>query len=326
MRDLYRILGVPDNATMADIKSAYRRLAKLYHPDLNPGNRSSEEKFKEILDAYTILSDEDLRAQYDRKRTLGFSSAFRPAAQQEQQEKKKGPPRKEYPPEYIEMLRQRNRTRIVKQIQRRKKILRGMIIAFALYLIATAVFEAWLSDKREEQSAELNKRIEAKRKQDSIDQLRNNSGIQNLDSPYDSIFGPGQSTWLSPNQLVVINPHSDAIICLTRVDSPYITIRNEFIHAKKKFVMKDLPNGRYMVKVYSGEMWDETARVPDGRPFGGFSINEKFFVVHHDPITLIKPTYNNRNTTTTDTVRIDTSAAQIRMISREEFFSAGSTQ
>lgn len=319
MRDLYRILGVPDNATIADIKAAYRRLAKLYHPDLNPGSRSSEEKFKEILDAYTILADEDLRAQYDRKRSSGFSAAFRTPPFQQQQEKKKAPPRKEYPPEYIEALRQRNRTRIVKQIQRRKKILRGMIITFGAYLIATAVFESWLSNKREEQSLELNNRMEAQRIKDSTDAVSNH-GIQNLDSPYDSIFGPGQSTWLSPNQLVVINPHSDAVICLTRIDSPYVTIRNEFIHARKKFVMKDLPNGSYIVKVYTGENWDESVTVPGGRAFGGFSSNQKFFIVKRPPITLIKPTYNNRNTVTTDTVRIDTSGAKIRLITREEFF------
>lgn len=307
---------------MADIKSAYRRLAKLYHPDLNPGSRSSEEKFKEILDAYTILSDDDLRAQYDRKRNFGSSSAFRtpPQHQHQHQENKKGSVRREYPPEYIEALRQRNRTRIVKQIQRRKKILRGMIITFGLYLVATAVFESWLSSKREEQSAELNKRIEEQRKHDSLEMMTNH-GIQNLDSPYDSIFGPGQSTWLSPNQLVVINPHSDAVVCLTRLDSPYVTIRNEFIHAKKKFVMKDLPNGSYAVKVYTGENWDDSMIVPDGRVFGGFSANQKFFIVNRPPVTLIKPTYNNRNTVTTDTVRIDTSRAQIRLITKEEFFS-----
>ncbi len=195
-----------------------------------------------------------------------------------------------------------------------------MIITFALYLVATAIFEAWLSNKRDMETAELNKRVEEQRVRDSLDQLQSN-GIQNLDSPYDSIFGPGQSTWLSPNQVVVVNPFTDAVICLTRADSPHVTIRNEFIHAKRKFVMKDLPNGSYVVKVYSGENWDESAKVPDGRSFGGFTRNEKFFIVEGEPITLIKPTYNNRTTKTTDTVQIDTAGAQIRLISKEQFFS-----
>jgi curved DNA-binding protein CbpA len=321
MRDFYRILGIPDNATMADIKAAYRRLAKLYHPDLNPGSRHSEEKFKEILDAYTILSDEELRAQYDRKRKIGYTSEpFHTAAP----EKKRDPGRKEYPPEYIEMMRQRNRSRIVKQINRRKKILRGMIITFAVYLVGTAVFEAWISKQREEEAAAIIQRLNEKRRTDSVHNAHD--VIQNLDSPYDSVFGPARSTWLSPNQLVVINPFSDAVICLMRTDTPHVTIRNEFIHARQTFVMRELPNGTYQVKVYTGEEWSEYLSVPGGRRLGGFSRNEKFFLLNHDAITLLKPTYNNRNTITTDTVRIDTANAQIRLISKEEFFRSAVSQ
>jgi curved DNA-binding protein CbpA len=319
LRDFYRILGIPDNATMADIKSAYRRLAKLYHPDLNPGSRQSEEKFKEILDAYTILSDEELRAQYDRKRKYGSSFGGEYSAPPHSAgDKRREAPRKEYPPEYIEMMRQRNRKRIVKQIQRRKKILRGMIITFILYLIATAVFESYIHQNKP--VVVINH--EEKSKRDSINRT---DVIQDLDSPYDSVFGPGISTWLSPNQLVVINPYTDAVICLVQSQPPYRTVRNEFIHAQTSFHMKDLPNGSYMVKVYAGSSWKDTIKVPDGRAIGGFSTKERFFSIRRDPVVLMKPTYANPNTRTTDTVRIDTSAPFIRMLTREEFFSPGDT-
>jgi curved DNA-binding protein CbpA len=318
VRDFYRILGIPDNATTADIKSAYRRLAKLYHPDLNPGSKHSEEKFKEILDAYTILSDDELRAQYDRKRKYGYSSPAGSynAPPHNPNDPKRESQRKEYPPEYIEKMRQRNRTRIVKQIQRRKKILRGMIITFVLYLIATAIFESWISDQREKQSEQIVATLQDKHKRDSIISL---DVIQNLDSPFDSVFGPAQTTWLSPNQLVVVNPFSDAVICLVHEPSGK-TIRNEFIHAQTSFIMKEVPNGTFHVKVYTGDDWNTKKQVPDGRALGGFSTNERFFSIQREPITLIKPTYENKNTITTDTVRIDTSSAQIALISREDFF------
>lgn len=64
--DYYKALGVDRKAPLAEIKKAYRRLARKYHPDLNPGDKSSEAKFKEIQEAYAVLGDAKKRAQYDR--------------------------------------------------------------------------------------------------------------------------------------------------------------------------------------------------------------------------------------------------------------------
>jgi molecular chaperone DnaJ len=73
--DLYKILGVEKKATQEEIKKAYRKLARQYHPDRNPGDEKAESRFKEISGAYDVLSDPDKRKQYDRGSLFGGGGA-----------------------------------------------------------------------------------------------------------------------------------------------------------------------------------------------------------------------------------------------------------
>src|SRR5579872_4374262 len=75
-KDYYKTLGVPKTAKTADIKKAYRELARKYHPDANKGNADAEERFKEITEAYNVLSDEKQRKEYDEARSM-FGGGFR---------------------------------------------------------------------------------------------------------------------------------------------------------------------------------------------------------------------------------------------------------
>lgn len=75
-KDYYAVLGVPKDAPAKDITKAYRRLARQYHPDANPGDTAAEEKFKEISAAYDVLGDDTKRAEYDEVRRMGPMGGF----------------------------------------------------------------------------------------------------------------------------------------------------------------------------------------------------------------------------------------------------------
>ena len=71
MRDPYEVLGVSKGASAADIKSAFRKLSRQFHPDTNSGDANAEERFKEISAAYDVIGDETKRKEYDEARRLG---------------------------------------------------------------------------------------------------------------------------------------------------------------------------------------------------------------------------------------------------------------
>ena len=74
-RDYYEILEIEREASEADIKSAYRKLALKFHPDRNPGDKAAEERFKEAAEAYAVLGDGDKKARYDRYGHAGVQGA-----------------------------------------------------------------------------------------------------------------------------------------------------------------------------------------------------------------------------------------------------------
>lgn len=75
-KDFYKVLGVSKDATDAELKKTYRKLARQFHPDSNPGDAAAEARFKEISEAYSVLSDKEQRQEYDQVRAMGSGARF----------------------------------------------------------------------------------------------------------------------------------------------------------------------------------------------------------------------------------------------------------
>ena len=75
-RDYYEVMGLQKGASDDEIKKAFRQLAKKYHPDLNPGDKEAEAKFKEVNEAYEVLSDKEKRARYDQFGHAGVDPSY----------------------------------------------------------------------------------------------------------------------------------------------------------------------------------------------------------------------------------------------------------
>ncbi|MFY9309056.1 MAG: J domain-containing protein [Bacteroidia bacterium] len=268
-KNYYILLGVRNTATAEEIKIAYRNLAKKYHPDKNPNNRTAEEFFKEIQQAYAILSDPDKRRMYDLKSAAGNGSA---ASQQKAYTQYNGNAY-QYAQQQAQKKNQFYTTHKKSSKKKDKTESYQILVSIAVAFVLLYFIISYSSDKATEpmrQAIENQKQPDTKKSTAQIPESK--PLISAYASPYCGFFGDPVVNENSKNNIIIHNSEvSEAIVCLVECNNPKRTIRNQYMNAGTTFKMNNIPDGNYFLKVYYGNTWDTSKTFVNNTVRGGFT-------------------------------------------------------
>lgn len=240
--DYYKILQVPVTASNAEIKAAYRRLAKMYHPDKN-GGYADGEKFKQIREAYETLGNPQKRMHYDSKRSRATtfsstSSETKKTTQKSYSFTEEDAKRRQY---YQQHYKKQTSTKSTsdpppaKQASELKYILISVPVAVALLLLIVRIYE---------------KPIEEKTEQITFDTMRA-SEIHTTDSPYTHVFGKMTLDTNSASVIRLINRSGQDAIVFLQNDHGKI-LRSHFIENNYELLAENIPPATYRLFYWLG--------------------------------------------------------------------------
>ncbi len=266
----YIVLGVKNTASFEEIKAAYRALAKKYHPDKNADNKAAEDFFKEVQQAYAVLSNPEKRKKFDLK--FNYSSqqkqstnhtAYRGNAYQYAQQEA-----------YYKKQYQNTQTKGAGSVNKKKdpseKIQIAASIVVAIILLSFII--SYSSEDSKKNNSVANKHSIKIDEPFHPEELTN---IAPFDSPYTYFFGDEISDIESMNNITVhTSSLSEAIVCLINSDNNK-TIRNQYIGRHSTFKLNNIPNGNYFLKVYYGNNW-KNEKIINDRIKGGFEEEIRF--------------------------------------------------
>lgn len=274
VKNYYIILGIKKTASLEEIKTAFRELAKKYHPDKNPGNKAAEDYFKEVQEAYMVLSNPEKKKSYDLKMMYGSSTS-----------QARTTPHGRYTGNAYQYAQQQAqaknnfqfnnlKTKPKHKPEERYQVLVSVGIALLLlyFVISYNVSKDKKAEKKalpitEEMSNQIEKLLKSKQQENQVSEPM----INNFDSPYTKYFGPEVYLEGSKNNIQISNSnYSEAVVCLVENKKPYKTIRNQYINVGGTFKMNEIPNGDYFIKVFYGNNWDTAITFLQNKFRGGF--------------------------------------------------------
>ena len=307
MSDHYSILGLTKSATNAEIKAAYRRLVKIYHPDKNPNNPAAVEKFRAIQEAYDVLSHELSRARYDNRfssAAYSYESPFSKASQKKEQGRTKkytfteeDLKRRQY---YKEHYKQHNpRPKVNSEEQKKnfneiKYMLISVPVAIALLFFIINIYNRGKEVEKVERSPKadsiLKRAQEYIEKQDkkNADSLTLNGPAVTSEEPYKELFGPAKVDKRTLQVVQVTNwANRDAVVCVVDAKTNKV-VRHYFIQDNFNLYFEFLPEGTYYLRNYLGSVGSfvKNKTKLKGSSVGMFTEKEQFQEYPKDTFTI----------------------------------------
>lgn len=273
-KNYYILLGVTSTASFDELKAAYRELAKKYHPDKNPNNKTAEEYFKEIQQAYTILSNPEKRKKYDLK--LSYGSGY---ARQKPFGQYSGNAY-QYAQQQSQPQQQKNSTRKPPAPKQDKTENYQIPVSIGIALLLLYFIISYSGDRKNKtvdaSTIELQNTLKQNKK--PIEEITATSLISDFASPYSDFFGEEVAIEESKNNITIHNSNeSEAVVCLVENNNKKKTIRNQYMNKGSSFKMNNIPDGEYFLKIYYGTIWDTIKTFINNKVKGGFA-NEISFV------------------------------------------------
>jgi curved DNA-binding protein CbpA len=324
----YIVLGVKNTASFEEIKSAYRELAKKYHPDKNPGNKAAEDFFKEVQQAYAVLSNPEKRKKFDLKFSYGTT--------QETRKRPGSAPFTGNAYQYAQQQAQYNRQQAGKQTAPPKPKAKPdksenhyILISVGVALVLLYFIISYSNNNSDtnpyklsnQDSAQLYKLFnEAAQTKAPVEE----ETIDNFESPYSAFFGEEIYSTDSKNSISITNSdNSEAVVCLVDSKEPNRSIRNQYMAVGSTFKMNSIPDGTYYLKAYFGNDWDSKKSFHVKNVKGGFKNDIGFFMFNEGKENLNMQQQNVGNSTSFSSYEIfinPYSKEGSKKITEEEFF------
>lgn len=320
-KNYYIILEVKSTATFEEIKSAYRILAKKYHPDKNTGNKAAEEYFKEIQQAYAILSNPEKRGKYDLKLSFGNRSP--------QQKANSGGPQYtgnayQFAQQQAQYKQQQAYAQKKTSTQSEKKTEKEnwqILVSVGIALVLLYFIISYSNEKTTATNASSVPSIE---NTIAPEVQITESTISNYDSPYTAFFGEEVYDEQSKNSIAFLNgSQSEAVVCLVEKNMPNKTIRNLYMNSETEIKMNQIPDGEYFLKIYYGTDWSAKKTFLNETVKGGFEKENSFLKLNdgEDALIMKKEKKGSLDSYSTYEIKIGPDNKQnAKVISAEAFF------